>query len=241
MQPAGEVRALVVVPALNEAGTIREVVERAKRHADVCVVDDGSVDDTGALASAVGAAHVLRHERNTHIAGAILDGFRWALEKDYTHCVTMDAGLSHEPEAIPAFLAHARADLVLGYRQELSNVPLRRRLLSRAACQLMNLALDRRRVPWGGTRFRDATSGYRLYSRQACELLVRAPMGCRAFDFHIEALAWVYRAGFRIEEIPIRYAFTNSSLRPTVVREALRTCLRIWSSELVAPAQSQTR
>ncbi len=228
-------RPLVVVPALNEAETIAAVVERSRRHAPICVVDDGSSDGTADLALEAGAVHVVRHEKNTHIAGAILDGFRWALTGDYTHCITMDAGLSHDPDAIPLFLQRAEADLVLGVRDEVVDVPLRRRLLSWAGNRLMNLALEGRKVPWGGARLTDVTSGYRMYSRRATELLVRAPMGCRAFDFHIEALAWVYRAGMRIEEVPIRYTFTNSSLSRDIVVEALATCRRIWGSELVVP------
>jgi hypothetical protein len=52
------------------------------------------------------------------------------------------------------------------------------------------------------------------------------------FDFHLESLAYVYRAGMSIKEIPIRYQFTNSSLRPAIVWDALRTCGRIWISDL---------
>jgi hypothetical protein len=96
----------------------------------------------------------------------------------------------------------------------------------------MNLALVPRFVPWGGAGLRDVTSGYRMYSRAAFELLAGAKMRSRTFDFHLESLAYVYRAGMAIEEIPIRYEFTNSSLRPGVVGDALRTCGRIWISEL---------
>jgi len=64
------------------------------------------------------------------------------------------------------------------------------------------------------------------------QLLVDAQMQSRTFDFHIEALAYVYRAGFKIEEEPIRYVFTNSSLRPAIVVDALKTWGRIWTTEL---------
>jgi hypothetical protein len=71
-----------------------------------------------------------------------------------------------------------------------------------------------------------------MYARDAFSLLVNARMKSRTFDFHIESLAYVYRAGLVIKEIPIRYEFTNSSLRPAIVRDALRTCGRIWLSDL---------
>ena len=58
--------------------------------------------------------------------------------------------------------------------------------------------------------------------------LLRAPLRARTFDFHLEALTHVYRAGMRIEETPITYVFTNSSLRWSIVRDAARTCARLW-------------
>ena len=122
-------RFVVVVPAYNEAETIVEVVERASRHADVCVVDDASTDGTGDLAEATGKAFVIRHERNTHIAGGLLDGMRHAVARDYDYCITMDAGLSHDPDVLPRFMAH-EADLVIGYREERVDVPLHRQMLS---------------------------------------------------------------------------------------------------------------
>jgi dolichol-phosphate mannosyltransferase len=225
-------RFIVVVPAYDEAATIREVIERASRYCDVCIVDDCSTDGTARIVRETGKAHLIQHERNTHIAGAILDGFRHAIEAGYTHCITMDAGLSHDPDAIPSFKEKSCADLVIGYRAERVDVPLYRRALSWGAAYLMNLALPPRFVPWGGAGLKDVTSGYRMYSRRAIELLVGANMRCCAFDFHIEALAYVYRAKMEITEVPIRYEFSNSSLRPEIVREALRTCGWIWRNEL---------
>jgi dolichol-phosphate mannosyltransferase len=225
-------RFLVVIPAYNEADTIEEVAIRAAHHADVCVVDDASTDDTAELVDGLAGVHCIRHAQNTHIAGGILDGFRFGLSSGYDFFITMDAGLSHDPDAIPDFQEHTEADLVIGYRARRENVPWHRRALSGAANVLMNMALDRRLLPRGGPMLRDCTSGYRMYSRRACELLVEAPLRSRAFDFHIESLAFVHRAGMRIMEIPITYRFTNSSLRPGIVWEALRTWTRLWTHEL---------
>jgi len=225
-------RFLAVIPAYNEAATIEELVVRASRYLDVCVIDDASTDDTADIVEATGKAHCIRHAKNTHIAGGILDGMRFAVAEGYPFCITMDAGLSHDPDFIPRFQEHTNADLVIGYREETVNVPSYRRGLSWGAKTLMNLALVPRFVPWGGAGLRDVTSGYRMYARDAFSLLVNAKMKSQTFDFHLESLAYVYRAGMSIKEIPIRYEFTNSSLRPAIVREALRTCGRIWVSEL---------
>jgi dolichol-phosphate mannosyltransferase len=220
-------RCIVVIPAYNEADTIEEVASRAARHADVCIVDDASTDETGEIAERLERVHCIRHPRNTHIAGAILDGFRYALAQGYDACITMDAGMSHDPDALPLFQARTEADLVIGYREQRIGVPLQRRALSAAATALMNLVLAGRVLPWGGAGLRDCTSGYRLYSRRAVEVLLGSELRSHAFDFHIEALARVFRSGLPIEEVPIAYRFTNSSLRPWIVWEALRTCARL--------------
>ena len=60
---------VVIIPALNEAVTISEVIGRIPRDIEgvgevqVFVVDDGSTDETAALATAAGA-RVLRHRHN---------------------------------------------------------------------------------------------------------------------------------------------------------------------------------
>ena len=225
-------RALVVIPAYNEAETIEQLATLAGQYADVCVVDDGSTDATPEILARLDGVHVIRHTRNTHIAGAILDGMRHAETAGYAHVITMDAGMSHDPAAIPSFLARRDAGLVIGCREQRVDVPIHRRLLSRCGTALLNLVLERRFVPWGGAGLRDATSGYRMYSRAAVELLLREPLRSRAFDFHFEALCHVYRAGLSIAEIPITYVFSNSSLRWGIVEEAIRTCARLWAAPI---------
>ena len=214
-------RVLVVIPAYNEQDTIEQVVRASQQFADVCVVDDASRDRTPQILAAIPGVRTIRHQANTHIPGAIRDGMRLAAEQGYDFCITMDAGMSHDPQAIPQFLAHADADLVIGYRETRVNVPWYRRLLSWVGTRLINFALSPRLALWGGRR--DLTSGYRMYSRRAFESLIDTPMVSRSFDFHLEAAALIYRRGMRISEVPITYVFSNSSLRWKVVAQAMRT------------------
>lgn len=216
-------RFLVVIPAYNEEETIAEVVRRSLAHCDVLVVDDCSKDRTPEILAGIPGVQVLRHEKNTHIAGAVLDGMRYALAHGYDYVVAMDAGLSHDPDELPRFLQCEPADLVIGARDssQVHGVPLRRRVLSRCGTFLMNSALsDPNRN--GPKRLRDCTSGYRRYSRRAMEILTTAKLRSRAFDFLLESLAVLSRNGCSIREVPISYQFTNSSLNWRIVREALR-------------------
>jgi dolichol-phosphate mannosyltransferase len=232
-------RYLVVIPAYNEEATIEQVVGLSRQYADVCVVDDASTDETPRILARLGVQNI-RHKKNTHIAGAILDGMRYAYEAGYDFCITMDAGLSHDPNALPQFMERTDADLVMGYRQRKVNVPFYRKALSFSGNTLINLALARRRLPWGGAGLRDVTSGYRMYSRNAVGMLLQSKIKSRTFDFHLESLAHVYRSGMKITEVPIVYVHSNSSLRWPVVKDALRTLWRIWAgSDFRTPAKPE--
>jgi dolichol-phosphate mannosyltransferase len=217
-------RTLVVIPVHNEAATIESVVRRAIRHAPVCVVDDASTDETPAILARLEGVHVIRHQTNCNYAGAILTGMRYGLTGAYDYVVTMDAGLSHDPDEIPRFLEAGKADFVVGVRSAAAEwrVPAHRKVLSRAGTALMRLALWR----LGGTRLHDCTSGYRRYSRTALMLMTGTPLQGRAFDFVLETAALMSWSGLSISEVPISYRRTNSSLNARAVWNALR----MWST-----------
>ncbi len=106
-----------VIPAFNEARTIKAVVLQVRQRAIAIVVDDGSTDDTAALAQAAGA-HVVSHPLNRGYDCALDTGLRTALELGCTFAVTMDADGQHDPTLLDRFRAEleAGADLVVGER-----------------------------------------------------------------------------------------------------------------------------
>jgi len=216
-------RILVIIPAYNEEISIEKVVRLTMKHADVCVVNDGSKDNTRAIVESIEGAHLVNHEKNTHIPGAVMDGMRFALDNGYPAAIAMDAGLSHDPEAIPSFVAAMDGyDVVMGARTQKIDTPMFRKILSFAGNFLYNYALDPSLIVWKKADFADVTSGYRLYSRRAMELILSKKMESRSFDFIIEALMYCYRNRLPITEVPIQYQFTGSSLNKKVVFDALR-------------------
>lgn len=217
-------RTLVVIPVFNEEATIGDVARRARRYADVCVVDDASTDRTPQVLAGLDGVQVIRHDRNTHIARAVIDGMRHGLGHGYEYVITMDAGLSHDPDEIPRFLETEPLDLVIGARKwsDIQGRPLYRAGLSVAGTMLMNAILaDGRHA--GPGRLRDCTSGYRRYSRRALEIVTTTPLRSRAFDFLLETVAVLARSDLSIGEVPISYRCSNSSLNGRIVLEALRT------------------
>ena len=113
---------LIVIPAHNEEETIYEVVTRSLRYGDVSVTDDGSRDRTPDILKRIGqeckkrkhknSLNVITHTTATHIPKAIQDGLFWGYKKKYNFIITMDAGLSHNPDELPNFIACVRTFIV---------------------------------------------------------------------------------------------------------------------------------
>jgi len=110
------VKAAIVIPAFNEAGSIADVVATVASYGTPVVVDDGSGDDTGARAAAAGAV-VVRHDRNGGYDRALASGFARADEIGADVLVTTDADGQLDAGSIPAVLDRLNdVPLVFGIR-----------------------------------------------------------------------------------------------------------------------------
>lgn len=112
-------KVIAVIPAYNEAKTIRAVVSSLLPYvSEVVVVDDCSKDATSDEARSAGA-HVLRHEQNTGYDTTINDGFAEAARRGADVLVTFDADGEHDARDMSRVLApilHGHADIVAGQR-----------------------------------------------------------------------------------------------------------------------------
>lgn len=217
---------LVVIPAYNEEESIAKVVHGAVKQADVLVVDDCSTDKTPQILIGLKKAYpdkfnFLRHEKNTHIPGGIQNGMKYALEKDYDFVITMDAGMSHDPEELPKFKNLYEYDLLIGKRAKTYGVPIYRKIISFFASRVINFCISKNLWNPFGPALSDCTSGFRRYSKSAYTRIANAKLESVAFDFHIEALYLTYINGGKLKEINITYLFTNSSFNKKIFLYAL--------------------
>ena len=217
---------LVVIPAYNEEETIEAVVKSAIPHSDLCVINDASKDKTGEILNRLqlefpNRLYVIHHEKNTHIPGGIRDGMLFARDNHYDYVVTMDAGLSHDPDMLPQFFNYQSCDVLIGKREKVEGVPLYRKLISFLAARVMNYCMSKGIFDIVGPGISDCTSGYRRYSKRAFTEIANATLESRAFDFHMEALTLCYRNGGSVEELGIHYKFSNSSFNRRVLKLAI--------------------
>lgn len=218
---------LIIIPAYNEEATIEEVVTRAGKYADVCVIDDNSTDATAAILKTLPGIHVIHHICNTHIPGGLIDGMQYAIDRGYEYAISLDAGLSHNPDEIPRFMEHPVTDMLIGVRVQKLQTPLFRRVLSAVGNCIYNAALDFPFSVFKKRYYRDITSGYRRYSYTAMKLLLSKQWRSRSFDVLFETAMYIYRNNMKIDEVPITYNFSNSSLNTHVVNDCLCMCLRM--------------
>jgi glycosyltransferase involved in cell wall biosynthesis len=118
----------VVIPALNEAGTIQRVIEATPGEFvnHIIVVDDASRDGTSSIAKAAGAV-VVRHGRNLGVGAAIKTGYSKALALGAGIVLVVAGDGQHDPREIPSLIQPIlddEADYVVGDR--LSGNPLAR-------------------------------------------------------------------------------------------------------------------
>lgn len=200
-------KALVVIAAHNESRAIGRVVSGAAVHLPVLVVDDGSTDETAALAEQAGAT-VLRQTPNQGQGAAQQAGFRWALERGFDAAVALDGDGQHDPAEIPLFLSaweRTGADLIIGAR-DFRQMPWQRRLAN---------ALGRRSFSWAmGRTIRDNQSGYRMLGRLLMQDVLDNPE--KRFGLAVETIVACILGGYVMEWVPIRtiYADEKSHIRP---------------------------
>lgn len=190
---------LVAIPALNEASTIAAVIREVRAavpHADIVVVDDGSVDPTGAVARSNGAT-VLTLPFQVGVGGAMRTAFLYAVRHDYDAVVQVDADGQHIPAYIPDLIdCLSEASVVLGSRFTDGGHTVRGP--RRWAMRMLSSALSRA----CGTPLTDTTSGFRAADRRAIALFAQHYPAEYLGDT-VESLVIASRAGLRVREVGV--------------------------------------
>ncbi len=201
----------IVIPAHNEARTIRQVVKKIPRKLDgisqilPIVIDDGSSDDTLLVARESGAV-ALRHRINLGAGGATLTGLTATCRLGFDVAVTLDGDGQHDPNDIPTLLeAHQKdgADLVIGSR-----------FLSKTIGEMPQLkwygnkVMNRITYVFSHYNATDSQSGFRLFGPNFLELLHLFSTG--GYEFCSEAIIIAHQSHLKIAEVPINTIYFDS-------------------------------
>lgn len=201
MSGRSERAGLVIIPAYNEEQNIKDLVARLRADApafDVVVVDDGSNDDTAALALAAGAT-VVPHPFNMGYGVALKTGYKYALRYGYPLVVQIDGDGQHDPGDVARLaepIRAGRADVVYGSRfhpGSTYSMPFLKRVGGAWFATL---------VRWTtGLRVSDPTTGLQAISARVLQLYVTQIFPSDYPD--ADMIVFLHRNGFVIEEIAV--------------------------------------
>ena len=231
-------RYLVIVPTYNERESLPRLlplVLAKDPRIEVLVVDDGSPDGTGELATEMARSeprvHVLRRTDKQGLGPAYLAGFRWGLERGYDLLVEMDADLSHHPDNLPTFIEKAHEyDVVIGSRYVGGRVTVVNWPMSRLLISYFGSWYARSIT---GVPVRDLTGGYNCWRRSVLGALDLSRVQSNGYMFQIELKFRAWRKGFRVVEIPIVFTERRegtSKMSKKIVREAV---WKVWKLRLM--------
>lgn len=220
----------VVVPLANEeaelpefSAVLRSVMDELGSGTAYLVVDRASRDRTLECCQRLSDEDPRLITKwipeNRNVVDAYVNGFREALKEGHDIIIEMDAGMSHDPRAIPLFLQAITQghDCAFGSRYipggSMADSPLRRRFLSKGGTLVARWLL--------GARLSDMTSGFQAFRRELLDRLVRYPLRSKAHFYQTE-VRYLLR-GENQSEIPIHYRAPS----PRVSRGAILNSIAV--------------
>ena len=192
-----ELKACVIIPTYNNAATLGGVIEGVSLYTGhIIVVNDGSTDDTAAIAASFPVVQLIGYEKNQGKGMALRTAFTYAAEKGYKYAITIDSDGQHFARDLPVFLDKletAPGSIIIGARN-----------------------MNQESVPGGssfgnkfsnfwfrvetGIRSPDTQSGYRLYP---LEPLKKMHFFTVKYEFEIEVLVRAAWKGVAVESVPV--------------------------------------
>jgi len=228
-----------VIPMANEEEDFAPFVKLLSEVMDVLgtgkiyfVIDNASKDKTLDLAREQEKKdprfEVVWAPQNRSVVDAYLNGFRYAYDRGHQLIIEMDAGLSHDPRALPMFLRvlNEGNECAFGSRfingGSMGDSPFKRRMLSKTGTILANLLL--------GTKLKDMTSGFQGFHRDVMGELLQYPLLSKAHFYQTE-LRYLLRKR-RIFEVPIHYKAPSPRVSQAAIKNANQTLLHYFIERL---------
>src|SRR6185503_13944813 len=202
---------IIQIPCLNEAETLPATLADLPRSVpgidviETLVIDDGSTDDTTAVARAHGVHHIIRFRRHKGLAAAFMAGIDACLKLGADVIVNTDADNQYSGREIPKLIApllDGTADIVIGDRniRELEHMSWPKKRLQRLGSWTVRQVSN--------TEVPDTTSGFRGYTREAALRMTIVS----EFSYTLESIIQAGKKRMAIAHVPIR---TNPRTRPS--------------------------
>lgn len=202
---------LVITPTYNEKENIENIIRKVfslEKEFDMLIIEDNSPDGTADIVKRLmeefpNRLFIKERKGKLGLGTAYLDGFRWALEREYGYVFEMDADFSHNPDDLLRLYdacASGKGDVAVGSRYvdgkiSVVNWPIKRLLMSYYASKYVRIVT--------GMRVFDATAGFVCYTRRVLEKMKFDKVKFVGYAFQIEMKFTATKLGFKIAEVPI--------------------------------------
>jgi len=229
----------LVIPMANESAdfqpfvdALTEMLNQLESGRIYFIVDKASRDNTLELCEALSAKDTrfatIWSPENRNVVDAYLKGYQVSLENKHDFIIEMDAGLSHDPRALPMFLRvlNEGNECAFGSRfingGSIYHSTWKRTFLSKFGTILSNLLL--------GTKMYDMTSGYQGFHADIVEKFLSHQLLSKAHFYQTE-LRYLLRKT-RYAEIPIHYRAPSPSVSQKAISNSLSVLLHYFMLRL---------
>ena len=223
------VKLIIQIPCFNEAETLPATLAGLPQSIpgidclETLIIDDGSHDDTIAIAKSLGVDHVICHRQNRGLAQAFQTGLDACLRLGADVIVNTDADNQYPGHFIPDLVRpvlHNEADIVVGNRQVEAVPhfsPVKKALQKLGSWTVRTVS---------GTDVPDAASGFRAYSREAAlrlNILTR-------YSYTLETIIQAGKLGLSVQSVPIE---TNAPTRPSRLQRNMWHFIKAQGSTII--------
>jgi dolichol-phosphate mannosyltransferase len=221
---------LALLPTYNERENIERIVPSVLEQlpsANVLIIDDNSPDGTGELADRMASnderVHVLHRQRKQGLGKAYIAGFKWGMDRNFTHVIEFDADFSHNPKYLPEMMDRlGGADVVIGSRRVpgggVENWSLQRKLISKCGSIYAKTVL--------GIPVHDLTGGFNGFHTSDLKTIDFESIAASGYMFQIEIKYRAVKKGLKVVEMPIIF--------PDRVHGTSKMSGRIFAEALIA-------
>lgn len=235
----------LIVPMANEetefshfVQAVQAVLNQLKSGKVYLVVDTVSKDKTLELCQNLSHQDsrftTIWAPENKNVVDAYMRGYKEAYQNKHDYIIEMDAGMSHNPDRLPDFLANLQSgyDCVFGSRfiagGSMGDSTFFRRTLSSTGTHLSNVLL--------GSKLKDMTSGYQGFKRETVGQLLNYQLLSKAHFYQTE-VRYLLRKKKQIE-IPIHYQAPSPSVSKKAIVNSLEVLLHYFKMRVLGNAIS---
>ena len=202
----------IVIPSFNNQESLSVLIKKINvlYNKKIIVVDDGS--KTPLALDDISNVKILRNNINRGKGYALMKGFKYSVEEGFTHSITLDSDLQHDPLYIKKFIEmDERYDMIIGKRKFSKTMPASRRLSNRITSNMISSI--------AGLKIKDSQSGYRRYNLSIFKELDFKEFG---FQFESEAIIKYARNQAKFNYIDISTIYNNESSSQRIIIDTLK-------------------